>query len=63
MQVDELARRIEAAEQRVDSLEVALAESEHELELVRSRRIVRMLDRVANSVNELKSKSVDRRPA
>ncbi|MFD4423042.1 glycosyltransferase family 2 protein [Agromyces sp. NPDC058484] len=57
LRIEELTRRAEAAEVRVTSLEDALADSQHQLEQVRSRKVVRMLDRVANTAHELTSKS------
>lgn len=61
MRIEELTRRAEAAEERVRSLERALGDSQVELEQVRSRKVVRMLDRIANTAHELTSKPVARR--
>jgi Glycosyl transferase family 2 len=64
-QVEQLTLRAEAAEGRMRSLEGALADvrraledSERELELVRSRRIVRTLDRLTDAAHRVTRKSV-----
>lgn len=56
-EIEELTRRAEAAESRVRWLEDALADTQHELLAVRSRKVVRMVDRVANATHGLGGKA------
>lgn len=60
-QIEALTTRAERAEERVRVLEHHVMQAERELELVRSRKIVRLVDRVANTAFEVRSKVSPRR--
>jgi len=63
VEVAELTRRVEAAEDRARSLESALADTRREVESIRARKVVRLVDRVANLAHEraIRTPSADRR--
>lgn len=51
--IDALSSRVRESEQRVAELETALAEARNEIHEVKARRVVRMVDRVANAAHKI----------
>lgn len=61
VQIEQLTQQAEAAQNRIRSLEEALTDTRRQLEEIRSRRLVRTFDRVADTAHELTQKTVFRR--
>lgn len=63
VRIEQLTARAESAEDRIRSLEADLADSQRQLDEIRSRRLIRTFDHIANTIHEVRHKSIFRRRA